>query len=84
MARSFHNVEKSGFHKGEYVGYATVQGYPTVWHIVRDGRNGWKATAQNNWERQYVYDRTGIYQLVGANLETISGKLAGLNELASR
>ena len=81
--RNFHNIEKSGFHKGDYVGYATVQGMATVWRIVRDGRNGWKATSANSTERS-VYQMTGIYQLVGANLETISGKLGGLNELASR
>lgn len=33
--QSFHNIEKSGFHKGEYVGYAGG----TVWRITKiDGR----------------------------------------------
>lgn len=80
--RNYHNIDKSGFHKGQYVGYATVNGVATVWRIVRDGRNGWKATVSNSTER-HVYQNTGIYQLVGANLEHISGKLAGLNELVS-
>lgn len=80
MARSYHNIDKSAFRKGEYVGYATVDGKQTVWHIARDGRDGWKAVARDG-DRAMVYDKTGIYQLVGGNLGHISGKLAGLNDM---
>lgn len=38
---NLHNIEKSGFHHGEYIGY----GAGTVWAIRRIFENdGWKAT----------------------------------------
>lgn len=34
------NIEKSGFHKGQYVGYAPLSG---AWRILKNGKSGWKA-----------------------------------------
>lgn len=39
--RNLHNIEKSGFHKGEYVGYAGG-----AWRIARCDR-GWIASKDN-------------------------------------
>ncbi len=82
MARNYHNIEKSGFHKGEYVGYANVKGIQYVFQIVRDGRDGWKATVKEPLARRTLYNLTGIYQLVGGNLGDISSKLTDLYTLA--
>ena len=35
--KSFHNIERSAFHRGQYVGFADG-----AWNIRRDG-NGWMA-----------------------------------------
>lgn len=40
---NLHNIEKSAFRRGEYVGY----GGGLVFHIRRDGRD-WIATAQGS------------------------------------
>ena len=40
--KNLHNIEKSGFRKGEYVGYAGG----VVWEIKRDSCNFWKAQPQ--------------------------------------
>jgi hypothetical protein len=82
--RNYPNIEKSGFHKGEYVGYGNAKGVMYTFRIVRDGRDGWKATVANPAQRRGLYDVTGIYQLVGGNLGDISSKLNGLAELAYR
>lgn len=37
--RNLHNIEKSGFHRGQYVGY----GAGKVWRI-RKSDGGWRAT----------------------------------------
>ncbi len=39
-----HNIEKSAFRKGAYVGY----GKGLVWQIKKDGRH-WVAQANGNW-----------------------------------
>ena len=39
-----HNIEKSKFYKGMYVGY----GGGAVWHIRNYGKGNWKATPQGN------------------------------------
>lgn len=39
--KSFHNIEKSAFHRNEYVGYSCG----VVFRIVRDGRQ-WYAIAE--------------------------------------
>lgn len=42
--KSFPNIEKSGFHPGEYVGYANSR----VWRIRKvAGADRWRATAQS-------------------------------------
>ena len=40
--KSLHNIEKSGFHKGQYVGYANG-----AWRIRRDGKL-WRVTPQTS------------------------------------
>lgn len=42
--RNFHNIEKSGFRKGEYVGYAGGAWRITSLSQYRNGRRGWMAT----------------------------------------
>jgi hypothetical protein len=40
--RNLHNIEKSGFRRGEYVGY----GGGRVWRIWQRDRHAWTAHAQ--------------------------------------
>jgi hypothetical protein len=42
--RDFHNIEKSAFHPGQYVGYASG----TVWRIKRTAEGRWMATERDN------------------------------------
>lgn len=44
--KSFHNIEKSAFHRGEYVGYASG----LVFRICRNGRE-WYAIAEGSGYR---------------------------------
>jgi hypothetical protein len=46
----FQNIEKSAFHKGEYVGY----GSGLVWRILRHGGNYWGAQSGS----KYIQART--------------------------
>lgn len=58
------NIEKSGFRRGEYVGYAAGD----VWRITKStGRARWVAIARHNG--QYVY---------GDTLVALSATLAGI------
>lgn len=47
------NIEKSGFHAGEYVGYARG----TVWRIRRDGKC-WRALARDKCVPGYINRKT--------------------------
>lgn len=65
---SIHNIEKSAFHKGEYVGYAVG----TVWKIIKGGE-GYRAIA-----REHYTDSTYPPQLTARTLRDLSVKLDGL------
>lgn len=45
--KNLHNIEKSGFRKGEYVGYADGAWRITPLSRYRTGRRGWMATKGN-------------------------------------
>lgn len=62
-----HNIEASGFRRGEYVGYDVVAS-PGVWRITRrDGGKGWVA-------RHSL--RTGAGFIFGDTLAQVGAKLA--------
>lgn len=63
-----HNIEKSGFHKGEYVGYAAG----TVWRISRSA-SGWGAIARDHYP-----DSTYPAVLMARTLKDMSTKLDDL------
>jgi len=63
-----HNVEKSKFQKGMYVGY----GGGAVWHIRNYGKGNWKATPQGNNKHQVFSCAT--LRDVSTQLETLSAK----------
>ena len=63
-----HNVEKSAFQKGQYVGY----GGGAVWHIRNYGKGNWKATPQGNNKHQVFSCAT--LRDVSTQLETLSAK----------
>lgn len=65
---SLDNVEKSSFHKGEYVGHAAGK----VWRITRRCR-GWKAVPRNSL----------LLPVYGATLAEISASLTRLDEVAA-
>lgn len=62
-----HNIEKSSFRRGAYVGY----GGGAVWHITRNGRQ-WRA-APINWIRE-----TTLAPFSMRTLRDISAELAAL------
>ena len=55
-----HNIEKSGFRRGEYVGY----GSGTVWRIVKNGKL-WNATARDSLPNNLpnFYGRTTLKEI---------------------
>lgn len=61
-----HNVEKSKFQKGMYVGY----GGGAVWHIRNYGKGNWKATPQGNNKHQVFSCAT--LRDVSTQLETLN------------
>jgi len=63
-----HNVEKSAFQKGQYVGY----GGGAVWHIRNYGKGNWKATPQGN-NKHSVFSCATLRD-VSTQLETLSAK----------
>ena len=52
--KSYPNIDKSGFHSGEYVGY----GCNTVWRITKQSDGNWKAIAREKCAPGYVIRRT--------------------------
>jgi hypothetical protein len=65
---AMHNIERSGFYKGEHVGYAVG----TVWRIVKGGE-GYRATA-----REHYPDSKYPKILTARTLGDMSVKLDGL------
>ena len=63
----YHNIEKSGFHKGQYVGYADG-----AWRIMRNGIGTWSA-----------YKREGIGYYQAHTLREISRRLDAYLEWAA-
>lgn len=63
-----HNIEKSKFQKGQYVGY----GGGAVWHIRNYGKGNWRATPQGNNKHQ-------VFSC--ATLRDVSSQLETLNAL---
>ena len=61
------NIEKSGFHKGQYVGNAPLSG---AWKIRRNGKSGWIAICCN-----YPGNCAGPGVLFGNKLKDISEEL---------
>lgn len=68
----FHNIEKSGFRRGEYTGY----GLNKVWHIRKDGCGGWEAVPQGNDPRMYCEDRIRAPRLSALSVILEHGKIA--------
>ena len=62
----YHNIEKSAFRRGEYVGY----GGGKVWHIRKASTSygTWAAHVQNDWNTQ----------LFAFSLAKLSAQLAAL------
>ena len=73
-----HNVEKSAFQKGQYVGY----GGGAVWHIRNYGKGNWKATPQGNNKHQVFSCAT--LRDVSTQLETLSAKPMDANLTSAR
>ena len=65
--RNYHNIEKSGFHRGEYVGYSSH----ARWRIVRLPQ-GWRATLQQG---QIVTNLPFAPALIDSTLSAISSRL---------
>lgn len=59
------NIEKSGFHKGQYVGYAPISG---AWEIRKNGKSGWIAV-NKHWRD------SGPGIIFGDRLKDISNEL---------
>lgn len=72
-----HNVEKSKFQKGQYVGY----GGGAVWHIRNYGKGNWKATPQGNNKHQVFSCAT--LRDVSTQLETLNKNYSDEWRLAS-
>ena len=74
MAKSFPNIDKSGFRRGEYVGYSA--GNDGIWFIKRanpiGSKHRWLVQKRNN--KDCFYART---------LGEISEKLASLGDAAT-
>jgi hypothetical protein len=66
---NLHNIEPSGFHKGEYVGYA----HGSVYRISRT-----KSTRYSETWRAERRTGAGPYQLHAATLQSMSVKLETL------
>jgi len=62
--RNLHNIERSGFHKGEYVGYSCGE----VWKIVKNPCGGWNARIGNIAPGCFTWCE-------GKTLQSISAKL---------
>jgi len=73
-----HNVEKSAFQKGQYVGY----GGGAVWHIRNYGKGNWKATPQGN-NKHSVFSCATLRD-VSTQLETLSAKPMDANLTSAR
>lgn len=58
------NIEKSGFHRGEYVGY----GGGTVWRVYRHAKTVWYAVPRDNF----------LSRISASTLAGLSTKLEGL------
>ena len=71
MAKSFPNIDKSSFRRGEYVGYS-VGG--KVWKITKANPNGSRAKWLAQAGRQFLYAET---------LGEISEKLSSLDGAAT-
>jgi hypothetical protein len=71
MAKSFPNIDKSGFRHGEYVGYSAGG---KVWKITKANPNGSRAKWLAQTGRQFLYAET---------LEEVSEKLSGLSDAAT-
>lgn len=66
--KNFHNIEKSKFRAGEYVGY----GGGKVWHIRKSSRSDASWIASN----RYDY----LEQILAFKLDELSKKLENLNQ----
>lgn len=62
--RNLHNIERSGFHRGEYVGYSCGE----VWNIVKKPGGGWHAVIRNKVDGVFTWCE-------GATLTRVSEKL---------
>jgi hypothetical protein len=71
MAKSFPNIDKSAFRRGEYVGYSEGG---KVWKITKANPNGSRAKWLAQTGRQFLYAGT---------LEEISEKLSSLGDAAT-
>lgn len=71
--QALHNIEKSAFHKGQYVGY----GAGLVWRIRRNpGRPGWKAYALLGWQARAL--GASCPSLSASRLQDMSAQLEAL------
>lgn len=73
-----HNVEKSKFRKGEYIGY----GGGAVWHIRNYGKGNWKATPQGNNSHKVFTCAT--LRDVSAQLDTLNNPAVKSNPAKRR
>jgi hypothetical protein len=64
---SLHNIEKSAFRKGEYVGYACG----LVFHIRKDGRE-WIAYAQGSGIRPIVCPSLALMSVALENVMVVA------------
>ena len=68
--KTLNNIEKSGFHIGQYVGYSKCG----VWRVSRDGKN-WRAILQKG---QVVTPLPFAPHLVCKTLSELSAKLEAI------
>jgi hypothetical protein len=68
---TYHNIEKSAFRAGEYVGYAG-----DVWRIRKCGYGGWEARRDKvpNTPRDPLYLRTRTLREMSAELARIASE----------
>lgn len=69
MRQTFHNIEKSVFRPGEYVGY----GGGRVWHIRRIGRREWRVSSAGNF-LSYTEFQRGTLAEISTLLDSLSSK----------
>jgi len=62
--KAYHNIDKSGFHRGQYVGYSNG-----VWHITKS------TSSYGNWCARYR-DNNRVPLLFAMTLGAMSEKLA--------